>query len=62
MHIIREIIETSKRFEECHLQYVNGNQVAHKLARHTWKVNKLCVWWDSISDFIRSPVWANANL
>lgn len=43
--IIREIIELSKRFQECKFQYANrlGNQVANTLARHAWRVNEFSV-------------------
>lgn len=61
--VIQEILQMSSLFHSCSFQYISqlSSNVAHTLVRYVWQVDDLCVWWDSVPDFLHSPLWLDAD-
>ncbi|CAI9756236.1 unnamed protein product [Fraxinus pennsylvanica] len=38
------------------------NGIAHELARHTWQVESIQMWWEGFSDFISQAIWLDSRL
>ncbi|XP_040990895.1 uncharacterized protein LOC121238111 [Juglans microcarpa x Juglans regia] len=57
-YIIREIRLLLDNFIDVTVCHVNrlGNGVAHGLARHTWIVDSIIMWWDGFPDFISQAI------
>ena len=47
-----ELLKLFTSYEAAHVGR-EGNEVAHKLARHAKFVEDMRVWWDQVPDFIR---------
>lgn len=59
-NLITKIRELMKMFNSCTIQHIGreGNEVAHKLAKFSWQVDDLCVWWESFPSCISEVIWS----
>ncbi|KAF5468190.1 hypothetical protein F2P56_012365 [Juglans regia] len=63
-YLISEVKRMLHLFLEARVQHVPrmGNQVAHCLARHAWRVKDVELWMHSFPDFIAQHVWLDNSL
>ncbi|XP_041016296.1 uncharacterized protein LOC121258801 [Juglans microcarpa x Juglans regia] len=63
-NLISEVKRMLHQFQEAKVQHVPrmGNQVAHCLARHAWRVQDVELWMHSFPDIIAQHVWLDNSL
>lgn len=61
-NLIQDLVGLQCCFPSYKFYYVSRmrNNVSYKL-EHPWQVEDLCIWWDSVSNFLLSPLWVDAN-
>ncbi|XP_042973060.1 uncharacterized protein LOC122304862 [Carya illinoinensis] len=57
--ILQDIRRLIDGFQEVKVVHVNrlGNLVAHRLARHAWLIDDICMWWDYCPSFVSQVIW-----
>ncbi|XP_042980029.1 uncharacterized protein LOC122310214 [Carya illinoinensis] len=57
--ILQDIRRLMVGFKEVKVVHVNrlGNLVAHRLARHAWLIEDICMWWDYCPSFVSQALW-----
>ncbi|XP_041004081.1 uncharacterized protein LOC121249435 [Juglans microcarpa x Juglans regia] len=62
-NLIIEAKSLLKHFQEVEVQHVHrmGNEVAQSLARYTWNVDNISMWWEHVPTFIDHPLCIDQN-